>query len=90
LIGLKFRTGKEINNNIIKPFGVEMLILECAPLKVLSLISFGANFGGQVHTKFCSSLEWAPVSGRWDWSPRISQYIDRIPSFQKQKQKLIH
>jgi hypothetical protein len=24
-----------------------------------------------------------PASGRWNWSPRISQSLGRIPSFQK-------
>jgi len=32
-------------------------ILEYAPLKVSSLILSGTNFGGQIHTEFCSGLE---------------------------------
>jgi len=36
-------------------------ILDCAPLKVSSSISTGVNFGGLVHTEFCSGLERAPT-----------------------------
>ena len=35
-------------------------ILDCAPLKVSGSIPTGANFGGQIHTELCSSLERGP------------------------------
>jgi len=38
-----------------------------------------------VGKEFCSGLELAPTSGRWNWSPWISRSLDRIPSFQKKK-----
>jgi len=40
---------------------------------------------GEVHTKLALTLNGAPANGWWDWSPRISRSLDRIPSFQKKK-----
>jgi len=54
-----------LENNL---FGVDLVvdfeILECAPLKVLGLILFNVNFGGQVHTELCSGFNGVHVSGR--------------------------
>jgi len=36
---------------------------------------------------FVLALNGASASGRWDWSPRISWFLDRIPCFQKKKKK---
>lgn len=30
---------------------------------------------------FSLALNGAPASGRWDWSARISRFLDLIPSF---------
>lgn len=34
---------------------------------------------------FALALNWAPTSGWWDWSLRISLFLDQIPSFQKKQ-----
>jgi len=36
---------------------------------------------------YALALNGAPTSGRWDWSPRISRFLDRIPSFFYKKNK---
>ncbi|RHN71161.1 putative tripeptidyl-peptidase II [Medicago truncatula] len=58
-------------------------ILEFAPPEVSGSIPFGANFGGLSPYRVCYGFKRAPASERWDWSPRISRFLDRIPSFQK-------
>ena len=71
------------------PFGVWpsgwLGILEFVPPKVSGSIPSGANFGRLSPYRACSGFKWGPASGRWDWSPRISRSLDRIPSFQKNK-----
>ena len=54
-------------------------ILEFTPPKVSSLIPSGANFDGLSPYRACFGVKRGPASGRWDWSPRISRSLDRIP-----------
>jgi hypothetical protein len=51
--------------------------------------SRGANFGRLVQIELCSGFKWAPTSGQWDWTSRISRFLVRIPCFQKQKKTFI-
>jgi len=36
-----------------------------------------------ITSELALALNGTPASGRWDWSPRISWFLDWIPSFQK-------
>ncbi|AES95621.1 hypothetical protein MTR_5g027520 [Medicago truncatula] len=54
-------------------------ILEFAPPNVSGSISSGANFGGLSSYRAYSGFKRGPASGWWDWSPRISRFLDRIP-----------
>jgi len=40
---------------------------------------------GKSIQSFALALNGAPASERWDWSPQISRFLDRMQSFQKKK-----
>jgi len=58
---------------------------------ILIYFKLNLKFKWILPTRYSSKLQVpqnrAPASGRLDWSSRISLLLERIPSFQKQKQK---
>ena len=55
-----------------------------APLKVSGSIPSDAKFRWAKSIRsYALVLNGAPASGRWDWSPRNSRFLNLIPSLKK-------
>jgi len=66
---------------IFKPFGFGLVVLAW-DLGVCS--SQGLRFDSPWwQLRWALTLNEAPASGRWDWTPRISRFLGRIPSLYK-------
>jgi len=78
-----------INSSIFNPLGVGLEVglgswsvhLSGSQVRFpLAPISMGKSI-----QSFALALNGASASERWDWSPRISRSLDRIPSLTKKK-----